>query len=108
MLALLSERGRALYWPKGILYQTAQAKEKAHLFNATIGIATEGDGPMFLPSIAEHIHGIDPKDAFTYAPPAGRPALRELWREKLLAENPSLAGKVFGQFASKVPSWFQM
>jgi len=96
VLAMLSAFGRRAYFPKGILSQSAEAREKAHRFNATIGIATEGDGPMFLPSIAEHIHGIDPKDAFTYAPPAGRPALRELWREKLLAENPSLAGKVFG------------
>jgi aspartate/methionine/tyrosine aminotransferase len=32
----------------------------------------------------------------TYAPPAGRPGLRTLWREKLLAENPSLADKNFG------------
>ena len=35
-------------------------------------------------------------DALTYAPPAGRPGLRELWREKLVAENPSLRGKAFG------------
>jgi aspartate/methionine/tyrosine aminotransferase len=31
-----------------------------------------------------------------YAPPAGPPALRERWREKLLADNPSLRGKRFG------------
>jgi aspartate/methionine/tyrosine aminotransferase len=95
-LAMLSSLGRRLYFPKGILTQTAEAREKATRANATIGVATEGAGPMFLPSIARHIVGIEPADAFNYAPPAGRPALRERWREKLLEENPSLRGKSFG------------
>jgi aspartate/methionine/tyrosine aminotransferase len=96
VLDMLSAFGRRAYFPKGILAQTAEAREKADRFNATIGIATEGDGPMYLQSIREHLVGIDPEDAFTYAPPAGRPQLRESWRQKLLAENPSLAGKRFG------------
>jgi aspartate/methionine/tyrosine aminotransferase len=93
---MLSSFGRRLYFPKGILSQTAEAKQKATRFNATIGIATEGAGPMVLASVASQIPGVPPGDAFTYAPPAGRPLLRERWREKLLAENPSLAGKEFG------------
>jgi aspartate/methionine/tyrosine aminotransferase len=92
---MLSGFGRRLYFPKGILSQTAEAKEKATRFNATIGIATEGDGPMVLESLTKQLPAIDPKDAFTYAPPGGRPQLRERWREKLLAENPSLVGKSF-------------
>ena len=60
---LLSQRGRALYFPRGILSQTAEAKAKAHRFNATIGEATEGDAPMALPSILSHIQGIAPSDA---------------------------------------------
>jgi aspartate/methionine/tyrosine aminotransferase len=96
VLSMLSALGRRLYFPKGILSQTAEAKQKAHRFNATIGIATEGDGPMHLPSIARMIGEIDPADAFNYAPPAGQPALREKWRDKLLAENPSLVDKQFG------------
>lgn len=96
VFAMLSPLGRRLYFPKGILTQSAEAKEKAHRLNATIGVATEQGGPMVLPSIAKHLVGIDPADAFNYAPPAGRPRLRQLWREKLLAENPSLAGKAFG------------
>ena len=93
---MLSALGRRLYFPKGILSQTAEAKEKAHRFNATIGIATEGDGPMYLPAIQSHLAGIGPAEAYTYAPPAGRPGLREAWRAKLLSENPSLADKQFG------------
>ena len=50
---------------------------------------------MYLPAMAGHLVDVDPADAFNYAPPAGRSGLRERWREKLLAENPSLAGRAF-------------
>ncbi len=97
VLGMLSEYGRRLYFPKGILTQTAEARQKAHRFNATIGIATEEGGPMILPSIASQIGDVPAADAVTYAPPAGRPGLRAAWRAKLLEENPSLSGKFFGE-----------
>jgi len=93
---MLSAYGRRLYFPKGIISQTAEAKQRAHRFNATIGIATEAAGPMALPSIVSQLGNVPIADAVTYAPPAGRPGLRKLWREKLLAENPSLVDKNFG------------
>jgi len=96
ILGMLSAYGRRLYFPKGILSQSAEAKEKATRFNATIGIATEGGGPMYLESMQKHLADIEPKDAYTYAPPAGRPGLRARWLRKLEVENPSLAGKQFG------------
>ncbi len=97
VLAMLSAYGQRLYFPKGIISQTAEAKQKAHRFNATIGIATQSDGPMALLSIVSQLGDVPIADAVTYAPPAGRPGLRSLWRKKLLAENPSLADKNFGQ-----------
>jgi len=97
VLAMLSPLGRRLYFPSGgILAQSAEAKAKGHTANATIGIATEGGGPMVLPSMASHTD-VDPADAFNYAPPAGRAGLRDRWREKQLEENPSLRDKEFGQ-----------
>jgi len=96
VLAMLSPLGRRLYFPKGILSQTAEAKQKAKRFNATIGIATEGGGPMYLPSMHRHLVDVTPADAYNYAPPAGRQTLRERWREKVIAENPSLRGKAWG------------
>ena len=96
VLAMLSARGRRLYFPKGILTQGAEAKAKGKRFNATIGIATEGGTPMNLPSLMEHFEDVEPAEALNYAPPAGIPVLRGAWREKLLAENPSLAGRAFG------------
>jgi aspartate/methionine/tyrosine aminotransferase len=96
VLAMLSALGRRLYFPRGILTQSAEAKEKGHRFNATIGIATEGGHAMSLPSVMEHLEGIGPDDALNYAPAAGRPGLRKRWQEKQLAENPSQRGKAVG------------
>jgi len=92
---LLSELGKNLYYPKGILTQSSEANQKAYRFNATIGIATEQDQPMFLPSIQETLATYDPKDLYPYASPAGKPELRQLWREKMIIDNPSLKGKSF-------------
>jgi len=96
VLEMLSALGRRLYFPKGILSQSAEAKQKGRRFNATIGIATEEGEAMHLPSVQRHLQGIAPDDAYTYAPGAGRAGLRERWREKQLAENPALQGKAFG------------
>jgi aspartate/methionine/tyrosine aminotransferase len=96
ILAMLSPLGRRLYFPKGILTQSAEAKAKAKRFDATIGIATEGGHAMHLASVQSQLRGIEPDDAFTYAPAPGRPGLRERWREKQLEENPSQRGKTAG------------
>ena len=92
---LLSDLGKNLYYPKGILTQSAEAKRKAHRFNATIGIATEQNRPMFLPLIHDTLANYDPQDLYPYAPPAGKSELRLLWQEKILNDNPSLTGKSF-------------
>jgi len=87
---LLSELGRALYFPKGILTQTAEAKEKAHRYNATIGEAREQQQAMGLPSIIRLVSGLSPNEILPYAPAAGRSDLRKLWKEHIKQENPSL------------------
>ena len=46
VLEMLSKVGKALFFPKGILSQSAEAKEKAHRINATIGIAKESGHTM--------------------------------------------------------------
>ncbi|MBN2468128.1 MAG: aminotransferase class I/II-fold pyridoxal phosphate-dependent enzyme [Deltaproteobacteria bacterium] len=93
---MLSDLGKSLFFPKGILAQAAEAKQKAKKYNATIGIAKEGSGPMYLPCIQQYLAEIDPKDSYPYAPAAGKPELRAKWREKLLEDNPLLRGKRFG------------
>ena len=90
---LLSDFGRRFYFPKGIVSQSGEAKEKAHRLNATIGMATEGGQPLHLPMIMECIRGLEPKEIFSYAPTAGVPELRKLWKEEILRKNPTLKGK---------------
>jgi aspartate/methionine/tyrosine aminotransferase len=90
---MLSEVGKNLFFPKGILTQSAEAKERAHKYNATIGMAMEKGGTMHLPSVMAMIHGLKPREALTYAPSFGIMPLRSSWKDEMLKKNPSLAGK---------------
>ncbi|MFC1814346.1 aminotransferase class I/II-fold pyridoxal phosphate-dependent enzyme [Thermodesulfobacteriota bacterium] len=93
IMEMLSQIGKALFFPKGILSQGAEAKEKAHRINATIGIATEGGGTMYFPSIMDTICGLSPEASLNYAPSFGIPALRKAWQAALFEKNPSLSAK---------------
>lgn len=93
---MLSSLGKNLFYPKGILSQGAEASEKAHKFNATIGIATEHGEPMHFSHIQKRID-YAPKDVYPYAVPQGKPALRDAWLEKLYKDNPSMVGKSIGK-----------
>jgi aspartate/methionine/tyrosine aminotransferase len=91
---LLSDYGRRMYFPKGIISQSAEAKQKAHKYNATIGIATEQGNAMCIPSIyAEFTGDMSKNDVFPYAPTAGDPALRKAWLREMIRKNPSMEGK---------------
>ena len=80
---MLSQAGKSLFFPKGILTQSAEAKEKAHKFNATIGMAREKGKTMFLPAVMDQIGGISPDDSLTYAPSYGVMGLRKAWNQKM-------------------------
>ncbi len=90
---MMSETGKNLFFPKGILSQSAEAKEKAHRINATIGIAKESGDIMCFDTIMAPLTGIGASESLTYAPSFGIPELREQWRTALFAKNPSLEGK---------------
>lgn len=90
---MLSSMGKNLFFPKGILSQSAEAREKADKINATIGIAKENGKVMSLPSIAQSVNGIEPDDFLTYAPSFGVLELRKAWRNALYTKNPSLENK---------------
>lgn len=93
ILDMLSEMGKKLYFPKGILTQSAEAKQKAHRINATIGIAKQHNKVMFLPSVTALVSGIEPDNFLPYASSYGIPELREMWKSAIFYKNPSLAGK---------------
>jgi aspartate/methionine/tyrosine aminotransferase len=90
---MLSKMGKELFFPKGILSQSAEAKEKAKKINATIGIAKENGGIMFLESVMSEIPGIPPENSLSYAPSFGIPALRQAWKKEQFEKNASLNGK---------------
>ncbi len=90
---MLSERGKAIYFPfKGILGQSAEAKGAA--INATLGTAFEDDGSPLTLECLEALVRVPP-ESFLYAPSFGLPKLREEWRRLLTVKNPGLAGKTY-------------
>jgi len=93
IMEMLSNMGRNLFFPKGILSQSAEAREKAHKLNATIGIATEHGETMHFSSVMGSICSIQPRESLTYAPSFGIPDLRKVWQDSLFKKNPSLEGK---------------
>ena len=90
---MLSRVGRQLFFPKGILSQGAEAKEKGHRINATIGIAKEEGRTMVFDSVMAPFGDIDPGNLVNYAPSFGLPDMRAQWREEMHKKNPSLENK---------------
>ena len=94
VFALLSELGKRIYLPKGILSQTAEANTRAHRFNATRAIALDFSQPggtlMHLAVSRALVPALMPEDIYGYAPVLGQPELRDAWKTHLLKENPSL------------------
>jgi aspartate/methionine/tyrosine aminotransferase len=91
--AMLSQIGRQLFFPRGILSQSAEAKEKAHRINATIGIAKEAGHTMCFGSVMNRLPGVRASQSLTYAPSFGLMELRRRWQEDMVVKNPSLAGQ---------------
>ena len=89
---MLSDMGKKLFYPKGILTQSAEAKVKADKINATIGIAKQGSCVLSLSSVTKYITQIEPNDYLPYASSFGLPELRKKWRKELYVKNPSLEG----------------
>ena len=90
---LLSDLGKRMYFPKGIISQSAEAKKHAYKYNATIGMAMEGGQTMFIPSMRKLVNGLSATEMFAYAPTAGLPELRQIWMMEMIRKNPSLVKK---------------
>jgi aspartate/methionine/tyrosine aminotransferase len=87
---LLSDFGRRMYFPKGIIAQSAEAKKAAHTANATIGMAFK-DGEPLIPSVLKELMPtLSPAEMVVYAPTAGLESVRELWKKLILQKNPSI------------------
>ena len=86
----LSDFGRRIYYPKGIVAQSAEALAAKVHFNATQGFAATDNVPYTLPAVAEHYPHLQPLHYAGYAPTAGIPELRSQWQQEMRAKNSSL------------------
>ena len=92
---LLSDVGTRLYFPKGIIAQSAEAKKLGKTANGTIGTTVVEGKPIMLPSIKKYVPDLTSSELVGYAPTAGHPDLRAMWKESIIRKNPLLKDKKF-------------
>lgn len=93
--ALMSDMGKRLYFPNGIISQGGEAAKDATFANGTIGMAVASGTPIELDSYKKNMPSLTPRETVAYAKTAGNPDLRALWKEKIIEKNPSLKDKQF-------------
>ncbi|MCR5613407.1 aminotransferase class I/II-fold pyridoxal phosphate-dependent enzyme [Treponema sp.] len=91
--ALFSDLGKRIYFPNGIIAQSGEAKKLGKTANGTIGMTVNGGHPIMLDSIHKFVPELSEAELVGYAPTAGNADLRALWKEKIIAKNPSLKNK---------------
>ncbi len=89
---LLSDLGTRLYFPKGIIAQSGEAKKLAKTANATIGMAVKDGKPLILSALKDQLPSLSAAEAVAYAPTAGNDDLRAVWLDSIRKKNPSLGG----------------
>jgi len=90
---VLSSFGQRIYFPKGIVAQSNEAKKSATTLNATVGVALVDGEPMILPTIQDNLPRLSPSESIDYAPTGGDPRLRAVWKEEMLRKNPDLSAE---------------
>ncbi len=91
--SLLSDFGKRIFFPKGIIAQSGEAKKLGKTANATIGMTVKDGTPVILPAVHKSAPGLTARELVAYAPTAGLPELREAWKAEIVRKNPSLATK---------------
>ncbi|MGP1587334.1 MAG: aminotransferase class I/II-fold pyridoxal phosphate-dependent enzyme [Treponemataceae bacterium] len=92
---LLSDMGMRMYFPKGIIAQSTEAKKFGKKANATIGITVNDGMPVWLPAVQKQLPAFSSAEMVSYSPTAGNLNLRNTWKEKLTSKNPDLQKKSF-------------
>lgn len=93
--SLLSDLGNRIYFPKGIIAQSGEAKKLGNVANGTIGMTVVDGTPVILPSVHKNVPLLTSRELVAYAPTAGNPDLRAIWKDTLIKKNPSLKDKSF-------------
>lgn len=91
----LSDLGTRLYFPKGIIAQSGEAKKFGKTANATIGMAVKNGEPLMLSALRDQLPNFQAHESVAYAPTAGNDKLRTLWRDAIIRKNPSLKDVAF-------------
>ena len=89
-MSFFSKLGENIILPQDVLIQSKETSAVVGAINATIGIATANKKAMSLPSINKVITEISNSEYLPYSPTPGLPKIRELWKEKILADNPTI------------------
>ncbi len=87
---LLSDLGKRIYFPKGILSQSEEATENAYRYNATRAIAYDKNQIMHLDVSRQIMPALTPDSIFGYPPVLGNTELRKLWQTHIRTDNPLL------------------
>lgn len=87
---LLSDFGKRIFFPKGIVAQSTEAKKLGGKLNATIGMACHKGEPIILPSVHTFLDKLSPAEAVGYAGTAGEQRIRDLWKHEIVRKNPAL------------------
>lgn len=89
--SMLSDYGRRMYVPNGIIVQGAEAKKRANKYNVTVGVALDHGKPVFIQGLKKQFASdMDSSDIFSYAPMGGVMALRQAWQDEMRRKNPLL------------------
>ena len=89
-MSFFSKLGENIILPQDVLIQSKETATVTGAINATIGIATINKKAMSLPSINKVLTELNNSEYLPYSPTPGLPKMRELWKEKILADNPSI------------------
>ncbi|MCI6810732.1 MAG: aminotransferase, partial [Spirochaetia bacterium] len=65
--ALMSDMGKRLYFPNGIISQGGEAAKDAKVANGTIGMAVANGTPIELDSYKKLIPELNPRETVAYA-----------------------------------------
>ena len=90
---LLSDEGLRMYFPKGIIAQSEEARKGASKANGTIGMTIIDGTPAILPSIQKSVPSFDARSLVAYAPTAGQKEFRTIWQKQIIDKNPLLKTK---------------
>ena len=89
-MSFFSKLGENIILPQDVLIQSKETAVVTGAINATIGIATINKKAMSLPSINKVLTELNNSEYLPYSPTPGLPKMRELWKEKILADNSSI------------------